>query len=91
MWAKFQVVTHVNVDIASLHATSVAETVYDGRKQQGRTEESETVILTDGVLAATWNERYCGNWRSPRLPMKKSHRRGPPYNRDREMGEKETG
>jgi hypothetical protein len=57
-WAKFQVVTYVNVDVASLHADSVAETVDNVRKQQELTETStETAVLTDGVLAATWKER----------------------------------
>jgi hypothetical protein len=47
----------VNVDVASLHETPVAETVDNARKQQELAEnESDAAALTGGVSAATWCE-----------------------------------
>ena len=69
----------VNVDVASLHESPVAETVDNARKQQ------ELAALTGGVSAATWCEGRCGNWRSPQCPAEKSRRGDAGYNREWEV------
>ena len=82
----------VNVDVASLHANSVAETVDNVRRQQGTVERSpKRPPLIGGVSAVTWGDGLCGNWRSSRCSAKKSRRRGPTYNREWEMEGKAPG
>ena len=76
----------VHAEVASLHESPVAETVYNARKQQELAETSPTRQLSPaGVSAATWCEGRCGNWRSPRCPAKKARRGDAGYNREWEM------
>ena len=48
----------MNVDVASLHANPVSETVYYARRQQELFRRANATIPTGGVSAATWSERF---------------------------------
>ena len=75
----------VNADVASLHESPVAETVYNARKQQGRPKRVRYGSSHRRVSAATWCEGRCGNWRNPRCPAEKPRRGDAGYNREWEM------
>jgi hypothetical protein len=82
----------VNADVASLHATPVAEPLHNVRRQQGKVERSlQRPVLTGGVSAVTWCEGWGVNWRSPRCPVKKAHRGGVASNREGEMAAQAPG
>jgi hypothetical protein len=58
--------------------TPVAETVISRRRQQATVVGGQrTLPLTGGVIAATWSEGLCGNWRDPRVPVGESSTKRP--------------
>jgi hypothetical protein len=75
----------VNVNVASLHAIPVAETVYNVRKQQELTETSLERQFSPAGYQRRHGEKDDVETGEALHPMKKSHRGDHLYNRDREV------